>query len=89
MDFYILAFVIALVLGGTQALSRSQFAKLIPKEKETEYFSFYEISERGTSWIGYFLFSFALDMTDSYRVAILSLVALFVLGGILLKKLKL
>lgn len=88
MDFYILAFVIALVLGGTQALSRSLFSKLIPKEKETEYFSFYEISERGTSWIGYFLFSFALDMTDSYRVAILSLVVLFVIGGILLKRTK-
>lgn len=88
MDFYLLAFVIALVLGGTQALSRSLFSKLIPKEKETEYFSFYEISERGTSWIGYFLFSFALDMTDSYRVAILSLVVLFVIGGILLKRVK-
>lgn len=88
MDFYILAFVIALVLGGTQALSRSLFSKLIPKEKESEYFSFYEISERGTSWIGYFLFSFALDMTDSYRVAILSLVVLFVIGGVLLKRTK-
>lgn len=88
MDFYLLAFVIALVLGGTQALSRSLFSKLIPKEKETEYFSFYEISERGTSWIGYFLFSFALDMTDSYRIAILSLVLLFVIGGILLKRVK-
>lgn len=88
MDFYILAFVIALVLGGTQALSRSLFSKLIPKEKETEYFSFYEISERGTSWIGYFLFSFALDITDSYRIAILSLVVLFVIGGILLKRVK-
>ena len=79
---------IALVLGGTQALSRSLFSKLIPKEKESEYFSFYEISERGTSWVGYFLFSFALDMTDSYRVAILSLVILFVVGGILLKRAK-
>lgn len=88
-DFYILAFVIALVLGGTQALSRSLFSKLIPNEKETEYFSFYEISERGTSWIGYFLFSFTLDMTDSYRIAILSLIVLFVIGGILLKKVKL
>lgn len=88
IDFYILAFVIALVLGGTQALSRSLFSKLIPKEKETEYFSFYEISERGTSWIGYFLFSFALDLTDSYRIAILSLVVLFIIGGILLKRVK-
>lgn len=89
MDFYILAFVVALVLGGTQALSRSLFSRLIPNEKETEYFSFYEISERGTSWIGYFLFSFTLDVSGSYRVAILSLILLFVIGGILLKKAKL
>ncbi|MFN3194733.1 MAG: MFS transporter [Chlorobiota bacterium] len=85
-DFYILAFVIALVLGGTQALSRSLFSTLIPKEKETEYFSFYEISERGTSWIGYFLFSFALDISDSYRIAILSLILLFIIGGYLLNR---
>ena len=89
LDFYILAFVVALVLGGTQALSRSFFSRLIPNEKETEYFSFYEISERGTSWIGYFLFSFTLDVSGSYRVAILSLILLFVIGGILLKKAKL
>jgi len=88
-DFYILAFVIALVLGGTQALSRSLFSRLIPKEKETEYFSFYEISERGTSWIGYFLFSLTLDITNSYRIAIVSLILLFVIGGVLLKKTKL
>jgi UMF1 family MFS transporter len=87
-DFYILAFVVALVLGGTQALSRSLFSSLIPEGKETEYFSFYEISERGTSWVGYFVFSFALDMTDSYRVAILSLILLFVIGGVLLKRAK-
>ena len=85
-DFYILAFVIALVLGGTQALSRSLFSTLIPKEKETEYFSFYEISERGTSWIGYFLFSFALDISNSYRIAILSLIILFIIGGYLLNR---
>jgi len=78
-----------LVLGGTQALSRSLFSILIPSEKETEYFSFYEISERGTSWIGYFLFSLTLDITDSYRIAILSLILLFVVGGVLLKKAKL
>lgn len=84
--FYILAFVIALVLGGTQALSRSLFSRLIPTGKEAEYFSFYEISERGTSWLGYFLFSFALDMTNSYRIAILSLVLLFVIGGFLLQR---
>ena len=42
--------VLALVLGGSQALSRSLFSQMIPAEHEAEYFGFYEISERGTSW---------------------------------------
>lgn len=83
-DFFILAFFIALVLGGTQALSRSVFSIFIPPNKEAEYFSLYEISERGTSWVGYFIFALALDLTASYRVAIISLIILFVIGGVLL-----
>jgi len=83
-DFYIMAAVIALVLGGTQALSRSLFSLMIPQGKESEYFSVYEISERGTSWIGPLVFGIALQMTGSYRVAILSLIAFFIIGFVLL-----
>jgi UMF1 family MFS transporter len=86
--FLVLAVVIALVLGGTQALSRSLFSLLIPENKEAEYFSIYEISERGTSWIGPLLFGLALQFTGSYRIGILSLIIFFVAGFAVLYKLK-
>ena len=82
--FYILAFCIAIVLGGTQALSRSLFSNLIPKGKEAEYFSLYEVSERGTSWLGPLMFGLSYDLTGSYRIAIVSLIVFFIIGFILL-----
>jgi UMF1 family MFS transporter len=84
MEFFILAMVIALVLGGSQALSRSLFSNLIPKGEEARYFSFYEVSDRGTSWLGPFLFGYGLQLTHSYRYAILSLLIFFIVGLILL-----
>ncbi len=84
IEFYIVSAVIGLVLGGTQALSRSIYSRLIPREKEAEYFSFYELSERGTSWMGPMAFGLALQLTQSYRVAIFSLMIFFVIGTILL-----
>jgi MFS transporter, UMF1 family len=84
LGFYILGAVIAIVLGGTQALSRSLFSLLIPKGKEAEYFSLYEISERGTSWIGPLVFGLSLQFTGSYRIAIFSLGIFFVFGALLL-----
>jgi UMF1 family MFS transporter len=86
--FYILGAVIALVLGGTQALSRSLFSLMIPPGKEAEYFSFYEVSERGTSWLGPMVFGLSLQFTGSYRIAILSLGVFFVIGFILLMTVK-
>jgi UMF1 family MFS transporter len=82
-EFWIMGGVIALVLGGSQALSRSLFSQMIPREREAEFFSFYEISERGTSWIGPFLFARINDLTRSMRTAIFSLIVLFV-GGLLI-----
>jgi UMF1 family MFS transporter len=87
MQFYALAVVIGFVMGGTQALSRSLFSQLIPPGKEAEYFGFYEISDRGTSWLGPFLFALTYQLTGSYRYAIFSLVFFFVAGGFLLAKL--
>jgi MFS transporter, UMF1 family len=87
LQFYAVALAIGFVLGGTQALSRSLFSQLIPAGKEAEYFGFYEISDRGTSWLGPFLFALTYQLTDSYRYAIFSLVFFFVLGGVLLAKL--
>ncbi|HRP01933.1 MAG TPA: MFS transporter [Candidatus Kapabacteria bacterium] len=84
--FYILGAVIGLVLGGSQALSRSLFSILIPKGKEGEFYGIYEISERGTSWIGPLLFGLSLQFTSSYKFAILSLAILFVIGLLFLLK---
>ncbi len=84
--FYALAILIGFVLGGSQALSRSMFSQLIPVGKEAEYFSLYEISERGTSWLGPLLFGLVFQVTGSYRSAIASLVVFFVVGGLLLAR---
>ncbi|MFE0357286.1 MFS transporter [Streptomyces nigra] len=84
--FFVLAAGIGLVLGGSQALSRSLFSHLVPPGKEAEYFSAYEISDRGMSWLGPLLFGLTYQLTGSYRDAIISLVAFFVIGFILLAR---
>ncbi len=84
LDFYLMAAAIAIVLGGSQALSRSVYSQMIPKGQESEYFGLYEISDKGSSWLGPLLFGLALQFTGSYRVAILSLVIFFVVGLLLL-----
>ncbi|MEV5364061.1 MFS transporter [Streptomyces cellulosae] len=84
--FFVLAAGIGLVLGGSQALSRSLFSQLVPPGKEAEYFSAYEISDRGLSWLGPLLFGLTYQLTGSYRDAIVSLVGFFVLGFVLLAR---
>jgi UMF1 family MFS transporter len=72
--------VLALVLGGSQALSRSVYSRMIPRGHEAAFFGVYEITERGTSWIGPLLFGLVAARTGSYRQAILSLLVLFAAG---------
>ncbi|MEU7000908.1 MFS transporter [Nonomuraea sp. NPDC046570] len=84
LPFFALGFAIAIVMGGTQALSRSLFSHVIPKGKEAEYYSLYEISDKGSTFLGSFTLALALQWTDSYRLGIVSLVAFFVLGFVLL-----
>ncbi|MEU4930348.1 MFS transporter [Streptomyces yokosukanensis] len=84
--FFVLAAGIGLVLGGSQALSRSLFSHLVPPGKEAEYFSAYEMSDRGMSWLGPLLFGMTYQMTGSYRSAIISLVAFFIIGFALLAR---
>jgi UMF1 family MFS transporter len=74
---------IAIVLGGSQALSRSLFSRMIPAGREASFFGIYEISERGTSWIGPLVFGIVVGATNSYRQAILSLIVFFI-GGMLI-----
>jgi UMF1 family MFS transporter len=79
-EAWVMAGVIAIVLGGSQALSRSLFSRMIPTGKEAAFFGLYEVSERGTSWMGPLLFSIVIARTGSYRQALLSLIVFFVVG---------
>ncbi len=84
LEFFILGVFIAIVLGGSQAISRSLYAQIIPAGKQAEYYSFYEISDKGTSWFGPLLFGLVNQLTGSLRPAILSLIAFFIIGLIIL-----
>jgi UMF1 family MFS transporter len=84
LEFWILGAAIALVMGGSQAISRSLFAQMIPEGKEAEFYAFYEVSERGTSWTGPLLFGLVNQLSGSLRPAILSLIFFFIMGLILL-----
>ncbi len=83
-DTWFMAAVIAIVLGGSQALSRSLFSQMIPPGREASFFGLYEVSERGTSWLGPLLFGIVVAATDSYRQALLSLIVLFIVGTVIL-----
>ena len=85
--FLAVGIAIGIVLGGTQALSRSFFSLLIPRGREGEYFALYNAFERGTSWFGVLLFGVVFQVTGSYRPAIVSLIIFFVLGAFFLLRL--
>lgn len=82
--FFILAGLVGVVQGGTQALSRSLFATLIPAHKSGEFFGFYSVFEKFSSIFGPLLFSIAIARTGSSRVAILSVIVFFIVGAALL-----
>jgi UMF1 family MFS transporter len=84
LQFFILGIFIALVMGGSQAISRSLFAQMVPIGKEAEYYSFYEVSERGTSWTGPLIFGLANQIFGSLRFGILALIFYFIAGLIIL-----
>ena len=81
---WVMGAVLATVLGGSQALSRSLFSQMIPAGHEATFFGLYEITERGTSWIGPLIFGLVVGATGSYRQAILSLIVLFLAGIVVL-----
>ena len=83
-EAWIMGAVIAIVLGGSQALSRSLFSRMIPAGREASFFGIYEVSERGTSWLGPLVFGAVVAATNSYRQALLSLIIFFVVGTIAL-----
>ena len=79
-EFFVMSACVAIVMGGSQALSRSIYAQLVPRGKEAEYFSLYEIGDKGTSAFGPLVFGLALQYTGSFRSAILSLIVFFAAG---------
>jgi len=84
LDAWIMGAVLALALGGSQALSRSLYSRMVPIKREAAFFGLYEISERGTSWMGPLIFGIVRDVTHSYRQAILSVLVLLVVGAVVL-----
>ena len=89
MQFYILAGVVGLVMGGIQSLSRSTFSKLLPKTKDhASFFSFYDVLEKIGIVIGTFLFGFIEGVTESMRNSALVLASFFILGLLLILMVK-
>jgi MFS transporter, UMF1 family len=82
--FFILAILVGMVQGGTQALSRSLFASMIPRHKSSEFFAFFSVFERYAGVLGPAVFAWVVSHSGSGRSAILSVLVFFVLGAIIL-----
>lgn len=83
-EFFLLCLLVGMVQGGSQALSRSVFATMIPRHKSSEFFAFYSVFEKFAGILGPLVFAFMISATGSSRSAILSVIAFFAVGGILL-----
>jgi MFS transporter, UMF1 family len=80
----IVGVVIGVVLGSSQALARSLWSQLVPVGQEATFFGLFEVANEGTAWAAPLLFTVVVNVTGSFRQAILSLLVLFVAGGVLL-----
>ena len=85
-EFFVMAFMVAMVQGGVQALGRSLFASMIPKQKATEFFGFFGVAERFAAVLGPGVFALTAATTGSTRTAILSVLVFFVVGAFLLTR---
>ena len=83
-QFFLLAFLIGTVQGGSQALSRSLFATMVPRHKSSEFFAFFAVFEKFAGIFGPAIFALTIHVTGSSRHAILSVIGFFVVGGLLL-----
>jgi UMF1 family MFS transporter len=86
LQFLCLAILVGMVQGGTQALSRSLFASLIPKQKSAQFFSLFALSEKVAGVLGPGLFVVTITLTGSSRYAIVSVILFFLAGGFLLSR---
>jgi UMF1 family MFS transporter len=82
--FFVLAVLVGMVQGGSQALSRSLFASMIPKHKSAEFFAFFAIAEKFAGILGPAIFAATIALTGSSRNAIISVIAFFIVGAMLL-----
>jgi UMF1 family MFS transporter len=83
-QFYALAIMVGLVQGGTQALSRSMFARMVPKGQSAEFFGFFSTGEKFAGILGPFLFGLIAQLTGSSRWGILSVTLFFFIGAFVL-----
>ena len=83
-EFFVLAMLVGMVQGGSQALSRSLFASMVPRHKSSEFFGFFGVFEKFAGIVGPGVFALMILVTGSSRGAILSLIAFFVIGGAVL-----
>ena len=86
LHFWILAFLVGTVQGGTQGLSRSLFGSMLPKSKTCEFYGFYGMSSKFAGIIGPLVFAVVTQITGTSRLSIVSLIAFFIIGGFLLNK---
>ena len=86
IHFWLLAFMVGLVQGGTQALSRSLYGSMIPRNKSAEFFSFYSISGKFAGFMGPAIFALVSQLVGSSRLGILSLIFFFLVGALILVK---
>jgi UMF1 family MFS transporter len=86
IHFFALAIMVGMVQGGTQALSRSLFASMIPKHKSSEFFAFFGVFERYAGVLGPALFAWMVAHSGTSRNAILSVLVFFVIGAVLLTR---
>ena len=86
LEFWMLAWMVAIVQGGSQALSRSLYASLSPASKSGEFFGIFGVMEKFSAFIGPLIFAFAAATLGSSRPAILALIAFFIIGGFLLSR---
>lgn len=85
-EFWLLAVCVAVFQGAIQALSRSYFAKIIPKEKSSEYFGLFDIFGKGAAFVGTMMMSIATQLSGSSKAGVVGIIIMFIIGLIMFKK---
>ena len=86
VEFWLLAMMVGLVQGGSQALSRSLFGNMVPKAQTAEFYGFYDMSSKFAGLLGPFVFATVAIMAGSSRLSIMALIVFFIVGGLILSR---